>query len=124
MKTILSVILALFLLSGCKTNEVIQYVDKPYPITNTVVRIDSFTTLKTDSFREYVKGDTLYRDNWKTLYKDRVRIQRDTLKIPFEVRIPFEVEKEIIKYKHDTVWYVGLLFIICTLLFLLYKIIK
>ena len=124
MKTILSVILVLFLLIGCKTKEVIRYVDKPYPVTNTVVRIDSFTILKTDSFREYTKGDTLYRDNWKTLYKDRVRIQRDTLKIPFEVRVPFEVEKEVIKYKRDTVWWIGLSFIVGLLLFVLYKIIK
>jgi hypothetical protein len=123
-KIILSVIFALFLLSGCKTKEVIQYVDKPYAVTNTVVRIDSIEVFKTDSFREYIKGDTIYRDSWKTLYKDRIRIQRDTLKIPFEVRVPFEVEKEIIKYKHDTVWWIGLSFIVGALLFGLYKIIK
>lgn len=120
MKTILIVILALFLLGGCKTKEVIRYVDIP----SVSVRIDSFTIQRTDSFREFTKGDTIYSYRWKTLFKDRVKIKMDTINIPFEVRVPFEVEKEVIKYKHDTVWYVGLLFIIGTLLFLLYKIIK
>jgi hypothetical protein len=124
MKTILSLFLTILLLSGCKTKEVIQYVDKPYAVTNTVVRIDSIEVLKTDSFREYIKGDTIYRDSWKTMYKDRIRIQRDTLKIPFDVRVPFEVEKEVIKYKHDAVWWIGLSFIVGLLLFMLYKIMK
>ena len=120
MKTILSVILALFLLSGCKTKEVVRYV----PINNTVIKIDSFIVLKTDSFREIRKGDTIYSDRWKTLYKESIRIQHDSIDKPYEVRVPYEVEKIVIQYKHDTVWWIGLSFIVGALLFGLYKIIK
>lgn len=120
MKTILSVILAIFLLGGCKTNEVVRYV----PVKSVVYKIDSVEILKTDSFREYVKGDTLYRDRWRTLYKVHERVQHDSIDKPYEVRVPYEVEKIVIQYKHDTVWYIGITFIVGALLFGLYKIIK
>jgi hypothetical protein len=120
MKTILSIFLTLILLSGCKTKEVIKYI----PINNTVTKIDSFTVLRTDSFVQTSKGDTIYRDRWRTLFTDRIKLRVDTLKVPYEVRTPFEVEKKVIEYKHDFIWYVGLLVIISTFIFLLYKIIK
>jgi hypothetical protein len=119
-KLILSLFLTLFLLSGCKTKEMIRYV----PINSIVYKIDSVEILKTDSFREYVKGDTLYRDRWKTLYKFHERLQHDTIMVPYEVRVDVPVEKIIIKTQKDAVWWIGLIVSIGGLLFLLYKIIK
>ena len=120
MKTILSLFLALLLLSGCKTKEVIRYV----PITNTVTKIDSFTILKTDSFREFTKGDTIYKERWRTLYKSRVQIKHDTLTKVIEVAKPYSVEKEVIKYKRDWIWYMGLFFVLGAGLFCIYAIFK
>jgi hypothetical protein len=120
MKTILSLFLTFFLLIGCKTKEVIRYV----PVKSVVYKIDSVEILKTDSFREYVKGDTLYRDRWKTLYKVHERLQHDTINVPYEVRVDVPVDRPVIQYKHDAIWWIGLIVSIGGLLFLLYKIIK
>jgi hypothetical protein len=120
MKTILSLFVTLILLSGCKTKEMIRYV----PINNTITRIDSFTTHKTDSFIQFQKGDTIYRDRWRTLFKQQIKIKSDSIYIPYEVRVDVPVDKVVIKYKHDTIWWIGLIVSIGGLLFLLYKIIK
>ncbi len=119
-KTILSLFVTLLLLSGCKTKEVIRYVDVP----SITMRIDSFTTHKTDSFVQFQKGDTLFRDRWQTLFKQQIKIKVDTIYKPYEVRVEVPTEKEVIKYKHDTIWWIGLIGTICGILFLLYKIIK
>jgi hypothetical protein len=123
-KLILIAFTALFLLSGCKVKEVIRYVPTPPTI---VTKIDSITVLRTDSFREYVKGDTLYQLRWKTLYSEKIKIQKDTLSIPFEVRVEVPVEKIVIKYKHDLLWWIGLLcfgIVIGIIGFKIYKVFK
>ena len=120
MKTILTVFLAIILLSGCKTKEVIKYVDVP----SIKLQIDSFTTHKTDSFVQFQKGDTLFRDRWRTLYKQQIKIKVDTIYKPYEVRVDVPVDKIVIQYKHDPIWWIGLIVSIGGFLFLLYKIIK
>ena len=120
MKTILTVFLAIILLSGCKTKEVIRYVDVP----TIKLQIDSFTTYKTDSFVQFQKGDTLFRDRWRTMYKERIKIKSDSIYIPYEVRVDVPVDKIVIQYKHDTIWWIGLIVSVGLFLFTLYKIIK
>lgn len=104
-KLILIAFTALLLFSGCKVKEVIRYVPTPPTI---VTKIDSITVLRTDSFREYLKNDTVYQLRWKTIYSEKIKIQKDTVSIPFEVRVEVPVEKIVIKYKHDLLWWIGL----------------
>ena len=104
-KLILIAFTALLFLNGCKVKEVIRYVPTPPTI---VTKIDSITVLRTDSFREYLKNDTVYQLRWKTIYSEKIKIQKDTVSIPFEVRVEVPVEKIVIKYKHDLLWWIGL----------------
>jgi len=95
-RLILSLFLAIIFFSGCKTKEVIRYVEIP----KETIRIDSVTIERTDSFIQFSKKDTIYEQRFKTIYKDRIRIERDSIAVPFEVKVevPVEVIKEVNKF--------------------------
>jgi len=95
-KLILSLFLAIIFFSGCKTKEVIRYVEIP----KETIRIDSVTIERTDSFIQFSKKDTIYEQRFKTIYKDRIIIERDSIAVPFEVKVevPVEVIKEVNKF--------------------------
>ena len=103
-KLILTCFLAIIIFSGCKTKELIRYVEIPQIIN----RIDSVTIVRTDSTIIYTKSDTVYFEKWKTLFKEKIKIQKDTLSIPYEVRVEVPIEKIVIKYKRDLLWWIGL----------------
>jgi hypothetical protein len=104
-KTITRVILVLIgavvmvaYFSGCKPVERIliktEYVNR--------LQYDSIYLQKYDSVYVAVKGDTVQIEKYKTLYKDRLKIVRDTVlktdsviftKPPVEVKVPVEVNK-------------------------------
>ena len=103
-KLILTCFLAIIFFSGCKPKELIRYVEIPQIIN----RIDSVTIVRTDSFIEFRKNDTIYQQKWKTLFKEKIKIQKDTISVPYEVRVEVPVEKIVIKYKRDILWWIGL----------------
>lgn len=92
--------LLLFCFGSCRTVRM-QHV--PVPVRHDSIvyqnRIDSIFIQKTDSVRIVNKGDTVYFESWRTLFKDRIKT--DTLIVkqyeekPFPVKIPVEVEKKL-----------------------------
>lgn len=104
-KLILTCFLAIIFFSGCKSKELIRYVEIPQIIN----RIDSVTIMRTDSTIIYTKSDTVYFEKWKTLFKEKIKIQKDTVSIPYEVRVEVPIEKIVIKYKRDLLWWIGLI---------------
>lgn len=73
-----------------------------------ITKIDSVTIIRTDSFIEFRKNDTIYQQKWKTLFKEKIKIQKDTVSVPHEVRVEVPIEKIVIKYKRDILWWIGL----------------
>lgn len=79
MKTILSLFLTILLLSGCKTKEVIQYVDR----VNETTKIDSVYMFLQDTMYLQTKGDTIYVNRIKVRidYKYKFLNKTDSFKI-------------------------------------------
>lgn len=119
-KIIIILVFASTLIASCKTKEVIRYVEIP----KNIVKIDSVFTHSTDSFTEFQKGDTIFQLRYKTLYKNSVKIEHDTISKPYEVIVKVPVDKIIIKYKRDLIWWMGLCVGLISILFLAFKIIK
>ena len=106
MRIILSLALCIMLV-GCKTTTKIVEV----PIEKVVTKTDSIyiTKVKVDSVIEkdsiyintYVKGDTIYRDNYRFISRWRDRVKLDTIyktrtdTIKVEKAITIEVEKPL-----------------------------
>lgn len=106
MRIILSLALCIMIV-GCKTTTKIVEV----PIEKVVVKTDSIyiTKVKVDSVFEkdsiyintYVKGDTIYRDNYRFISRWRDRVKLDTIykthtdTIKLEKTITIEVEKPL-----------------------------
>jgi len=87
--------MAILLLSGCKAKESIRYVEIPKITT----KIDSILIQRTDSFIQFVKNDTIYQSRWKTVFRDRVKIEKDTVSIPVKVLVDVPIEVEILRYR-------------------------
>jgi hypothetical protein len=78
-KLILSVILAILLLNGCKTKEVVKYVDR----VNETIKIDSVYQFLQDTMYLQTKGDTIYINRIKVRidYKYKFLNKTDSFKI-------------------------------------------
>ena len=89
---------ALLWLTGCKQ---VQYV----PVET--VRLDSIYLTQTlrDSIYKYDsiyvrdKGDTLYVERWKYLYRDKVRVDTMVSVRVDTVSVPYPVEKELTRWE-------------------------
>ena len=106
MRIILSLALCI-IVEGCKTTTKIVEV----PVEKEVIKTDSIyiTKVKVDSVFEkdsiyintYVKGDTIYRDNYRFISRWRDRVKLDTIHkthtdtIKVEKAITIEVEKPL-----------------------------
>jgi hypothetical protein len=101
---ILSLATALILLIGCKPTERIIY--RTVEVPRIEICKDSVLVHRTDSFVQIIKGDTVYFETFKTMYKDRISIKVDTVTNVVEVPVPYDVEK--IKYKWNWLSWVGL----------------
>jgi len=86
---------AILLLSGCKANELIKYIEIPKITT----KIDSILIQRTDSFIQFSKNDTIYQSRWKTVFLDRVKIEKDTVSVPVKVLVDVPVEVEVLRYR-------------------------
>jgi len=121
-KLILSLTIALFLLNGCKPTEriVIQTVEVP----RIEIRIDSVLVQRTDSFVRYTKGDTIFFEKYKTLYRDRIKIQKDTVSKIIEVPVEVEKIKVVEKLRTDWIWWIGIVSLIGIAIFAFIKLRK
>jgi len=121
-KLILSLILALFLFSGCKPTEriVIQTVEVP----RIEIRVDSVLVQRTDSFVQYQKGDTIYFEKYKTLYRDRIKLRTDTVSRIVEVPVEVEKIKVVEKLRTDWIWWIGIVSLIGIAIFAFIKLRK
>ncbi len=88
-------IIAIIFFSSCKPTELIRYVEIP----KISVKIDSVLVQKTDSFIQFQKGDTIFQSRWRTVFNDRVKIEVDSIAVPYEVRVDVIKNVEVLKYR-------------------------
>ena len=122
MKTILSLILALFLFVGCKTCE--PTVIERWRDRETVrIEKDSVYFERTDTIREYQRGDTIFKDvaRWRVQYRERLTV--DTLKVDSIVTrlIEIPVEKRVEVIKRDAFWWSGVVVWVVLLAWFIFK---
>lgn len=129
----LSLILALcFILVGCKTTYV--------PIEKEVVKYDSIyiTKVKVDSIKEvdsvfvntYIKGDTIFQDKCKYVYRYQDKLRVDTMLVErvdsVYIEKPIMIEKQLSwwqKFKQD-IGGMAIGIVLILLLYFAYKIFK
>lgn len=115
-KLILSLFLAVILSSCVKTIETIREV--PVTAKEYIHRVDTFTLVTSDSVYIHQKGDTVFSEKFRTVYRDKVKIQIQRDSIPYIVEITktdVRVEKEEVPVKvRDLVWWAGVIAIIYT----------
>lgn len=106
-KQYLIAILGIIFLTGCKPQEVIiertTFKDR--------LQIDTIIQKQSDSVFVKQKGDTIWFEKYKTLYRERIKIQKDTVSIQrTDTVVKNVVKKEVVIQKtHDIFWYVGLI---------------
>ena len=108
-KLILSLFLAIILSSCVKTIETVREV--PVIVKEYIQKVDTFTQHITDSVYIRQKGDTVFSEKFRTVYRDKVKIQIQRDSVPYVVEVTktdVRVEKEEIPVKvRDWVWWVG-----------------
>lgn len=114
MKPILTLFLAVILSSCVKTIEVVREV--PVMVKEYVQRVDTFTQHITDSVYIHQKGDTVYSEKFRTVYRDKIKIQIQRDSVPYVVEVTktdVRVEKEEVPVKaRDWIWWLGAIAII------------
>ena len=94
-------LLFVFCFSSCKT----KYVSVPEYHTEYITKTDSFTQRDSifvkDSIYMWMKGDTIYKEKFSVIYKDRWRDRYlcDTIIKTDSVRVPYPVEKQLTKWQ-------------------------
>ena len=113
-KLILSLFLALVLSSCVKTIETVREV--PVTVREYIQRVDTFTQHTTDSVYIHQKGDTVFSEKFRTVYRDKVKIQIQRDSVPYIVEVTktdVRVEKEEVQVNvRDWVWWIGAIAII------------
>lgn len=108
-KLILSLFLAIILSSCVKTIEVVREV--PVYVKEYIQRVDTFTQHTTDSVYIHQKGDTVFSEKFRTVYRDKVKIQIQRDSVPYIVEVTktdVRVEKEEVPVKmRDWIWWIG-----------------
>lgn len=111
-KLILTLITATILTSCVKTIEVVREV--PVEVTKYVQRSDTLLINTTDSVYIRERGDTVLIERFRTMYRDRIRIQTDS--VPYIVEITktetktVEVDKPV--KVRNTIYWLGWLLIL------------
>lgn len=120
MKAILTAILAIIFFTGCRTTTETVYVDRFKD--RYIERIDSVYIYNTDSVRIEIKGDTVYNTTTRTKYRDRIRIQKDTVNQIVRETKTITVEKTKIKKVYwPSYLIIGLFFAVVLLCYYLKK---
>lgn len=120
--SVLSLTIALFLFNGCKPTERIVY--RTVEVPRIEIRVDSVLVQRTDSFVQYQKGDTIFFEKYKTLYRDRIKIQKDTVSKVIEVPVQVEKIKVVEKLRTDWIWWIGIASLIGIAIFAFIKLRK
>lgn len=90
-----------FCFSSCKT----KYVSVPEYHTEYITKTDSFTQRDSifvkDSIYMWMQGDTIYKEKFSVIYKDRWRDRYlcDTIIKTDSVRVPYPVERQLTKWE-------------------------
>jgi hypothetical protein len=119
-RAILSLFLALVLFGGCRTTTETVYVDRFKD--REVLRVDSVIVNNTDSVLIFQKGDTIYNTTVRIRYRDKVKIERDTIRETFETVITKTEVKEV-KIR-DPFWWLGVSGWLAFIVWLFFKIKK
>lgn len=119
---VILVVIASFMLmslfGGCKPVERItvrtEFVDR--------LRYDSVYLSKSDSIYTYINGDTVRIEKFKTVYKDRLKIIKDTVvRTDTLVTVSKPITKIVEKKVRGLLWWIGLINIIAVGGWLVYK---
>lgn len=90
-----------FCFSSCKT----KYVSVPEYHTEYITKTDSFTQRDSifvkDSVYMWMQGDTIYKEKFSVIYKDRWRDRYlcDTIIKTDSIRVPYPVERQLTKWE-------------------------
>ena len=113
------------LIGGCKT----KYVTVPEFHEVIVNHHDTLNTrdsiYQRDCVFMYMKGDTVWKEKFSILYKDKWReriVYRDSIKVD-SVRVPYPVITNKVRWQ-DKLAYVGIGLIICLIVFGLFKLVR
>lgn len=117
MKLILSLILATFLFTGCKTCEPVV-IDRWIDRETVRVQKDSVYINSTDTVKEYQKGDTIFKDvtRWRVRYREKIKT--DTLRVDSIVTKVVEKPVEVIRLQKDWIWWLGIASMFAGLIYL------
>jgi len=116
--------LILCICSSCKT---LQYV----PVETTKIEYrDNFTRdsiFQYDSTYVKEKGDTIFLEKYKYLYRDKIVLDSvlisDTIRVPYPVDVVIEVEKPLSGWQNFQVW-CGRMALVLALLIIIYIVLK
>ena len=128
---VISLLLAVFLLSGCKT----KYIPIENVVYQNAIKHDTLHTSDSVFVRDSIylrqKGDTCYLDRWheKTIFKNVYMVKVDSFLKRDSIPVPYPVEKELSKWEQFqlkyAVWSFGALCMLLVILgYKLYKNIK
>lgn len=95
LSTYIICVLLVFSFVGCRTR--IQYVPVESVKTEYKDRLQRDSIYFRDSIIMREKGDTMFIDRWRYLYKDR--LITDTLIVSDTIRVPYPVEKELTRWQ-------------------------
>ena len=123
MKKILFLLIT-FLLVGCKT-----YIPVPEYHNVYVEKHDTLMTrdsiYQKDSVYMWMQGDTIWKEKYSILYKDRWRdkiVYRDSIRVD-SVRVPYPVVTNKMRWQ-DKVAYTGLGLVVCVFILIMYFLIR
>lgn len=123
MKKILFLLIT-FLLVGCKTYiPVPEYHNVYVEKHDTLVTRDSI--YQKDSVYMWMQGDTIWKEKFSVLYKDRWRdkiVYRDSIRVD-SVRVPLPVVTNVIKWR-DKAAYIGLGIVISLVIIIVVVIVR
>ena len=113
----------LVLLASCKPTERIivktEFRDR--------IKLDSIYYVQHDSVHITDKGDTLVISTYHTVFKDRIRIQKDTVNHTDTIRViqTFPKSKETLENgnEKDFFWWVGFILVIVLAAFAVFKLV-
>lgn len=105
---ILSLFLATLSLVGCKPTE--RIIEVPVEVTKYVQRSDTVQVYSTDSIYIRERGDTIWIEKYKTLYRDRIQVRVDTVPKVVKVTEKITLEKKV--KVRGVIWWSGIVGIV------------
>ncbi|MBK5722392.1 hypothetical protein JGH11_16065 [Dysgonomonas sp. Marseille-P4677] len=111
---ILTVLLILVLLVGCKTKTVYVPVEKTKIEYKDKIKIDSLIRYDSIFQDRYMKGDTVFQIKEKYKYIDKIKIVRDSVFKIDSIQVPYPVKGDTIEvnrlkwYQEACIWFTSL----------------